>query len=64
MIGCFAEALSKKIKVDDSELAEARWLERATVRALLAGERVEGLWIPPRIAIAHHLLRGWAEKDR
>src|SRR5258706_1137025 len=29
MIGCFAEAASREIKVDESELAEAIWLERA-----------------------------------
>ncbi|HWE05333.1 MAG TPA: NAD(+) diphosphatase [Rhizomicrobium sp.] len=60
MIGCFAEALSRDIRVDESELAEARWLDRADVRALLAGGHVEGVRIPPPIAIAHHLLKAWA----
>jgi NAD+ diphosphatase len=60
MIGCFAEAESRDIVVDMNELAEARWLQRPTLRALIAGEKVDGLWIPPRIAIARHLLDAWA----
>ena len=63
MIGCFADAESLEIKVDESELAEAFWLERSRARALIAGERVEGLWVPPSIAIAHHLIKAWSEKS-
>ena len=61
MIGCFAEALNGDIRIDESELAEARWLDRRTARALLAGDSVEGIRIPPPIAIAHHLIKTWAE---
>ena len=60
MIGCFAEALSRDIVLRDHELAEARWLDRATARTLLAGETVDGIRIPPPLAIAHHLIREWA----
>jgi NAD+ diphosphatase len=61
MIGCFAAAEAREIKVDENELAEAFWLERGKIRALLAGERIDGLWIPPSVAIAHHLLKRFAE---
>ena len=61
MIGCFAQAESREIHVDEKEIAEAFWLEKAKLRALLAGEHVDGLWIPPSIAIAHHLLKRFAE---
>ena len=60
MIGCLAEAQSEKICLGDDELAEARWLEREEVRALLSGGRREGLFLPPPMAIAHHLLHDWA----
>ena len=60
MIGCLAEAQSEEISLGDDELAEARWLEREEVRALLSGHRREGLFLPPPMAVAHHLLRGWA----
>ena len=61
MIGCFAQAEDREIVVDHNELAEAFWLEKTKLRALLSGERIEGLWIPPSIAIAHHLLKAFAE---
>jgi NAD+ diphosphatase len=61
MIGCFAEAESRHIVVDENELADALWAERATVRAVLGGDRERGFWLPPSIAIAHHLIRTWAE---
>jgi NAD+ diphosphatase len=62
MIGCFAEAENRDIVVDMNELAEAFWLEKTKLRALLAGERIDGLWIPPSVAIAHHLLKTFAER--
>jgi NAD+ diphosphatase len=46
--------------VDQNELAEARWLEKRVARAIISGERVEGIWLPPPIAIAHHLIKAWA----
>src|SRR5262249_15927743 len=63
MIGCFAKALSRDVKVDENELAEARWIERSVVRELVAGKRVDGVMVPPPIAIAHHLIRTWALRE-
>jgi NAD+ diphosphatase len=63
MIGCYAEAESREIHVDGKEIAEAVWLDRKTARALLAGERVGDVFIPPPIAIAHHLIKHWAEAE-
>src|SRR5215813_3654663 len=47
MIGCFAKATSRAVKVDQNELAEARWIERSVVRELVAGKRVDGVMVPP-----------------
>jgi NAD+ diphosphatase len=63
MIGCFAKAESRDIKADETELAEVRWIERSVARALVKGKRVDGLMVPPPIAIAHHLIKTWAERD-
>jgi len=60
MIGCFAEALTREITLQDHELAEARWLDRGVARTLLSGETIGGVRIPPPLAIAHHLIRAWA----
>jgi NAD+ diphosphatase len=60
MIGCFAKAESRDAKVDENELAEVRWLERKTARAIIAGVPADGIRLPPPVAIAHHLIKTWA----
>jgi len=38
-----------------------KWFTRDEAKALLAGE-LPGLFCPPRLAIAHQLLKAWAEE--
>jgi NAD+ diphosphatase len=61
MIGCFGEALNDDIKMDDRELEDCRWFSLAEVRDMLAGVHADGLLAPPPGAIAHHLIKDWAE---
>jgi NAD+ diphosphatase len=60
MIGCFARAESRHVKADAKEVVEVRWLDRGVARELIAGKQVNGMRVPPPIAIAHHLIRTWA----
>ncbi len=60
MIGCFAKAKSREVKVDENELAEVRWIERGAARQLIEGKEVDRMRVPPPIAIAHHLIKAWA----
>ena len=62
MIGCFAEAESREIVLDGNELADAIWLDKEKARKLIAGGAIDGMFVPPRVAIAHHLIKAWAEK--
>ncbi|MEL6365374.1 MAG: NAD(+) diphosphatase [Pseudomonadota bacterium] len=61
MCGFLADAVSEEIIIDEAEIAEARWVEKSEIAALLNGEHRDDIAIPPRIAIAHHLLRVWAD---
>ena len=61
MIGCFAEAITDDIKVDASELEEARWFTRDEIKLMLAG-KLEGTYVPPALAIAHQLIKAWANE--
>lgn len=61
MIGCFGEALTQDIRFDGNELEDCRWFSREETRAILAGTHEAGIGCPPRGAIAHHLIRAWAE---
>jgi NAD+ diphosphatase len=61
MIGCYARALGRDFTVDGTEIAEARWFSKAEARARLAGTVTDDIRMPTPIAIAHHLLRDWAQ---
>jgi len=63
MIGCFGEALNEDIAFDGKELEDCRWFSREEVRAILAGTHGT-VTCPPRGAIAHHLIRAWAESEQ
>ena len=62
MIGCHATAATTDIHKDDEEMTDVRWFSRAEVRAALAGKS-ETLSLPGPFAIAHHLIRSWAEGE-
>jgi len=64
MIGCFAKAENRDVKADENELAEVRWIERSVARELIEGKAVDGLRVPPPIAIAHHLIKTWALRQK
>ena len=58
MIGCLAEAVSEDIALEDDELEDARWFERAFIEDVLA-ERTREISVPQPIAIARHLIEAW-----
>ena len=62
MIGCHAQALTTDIHKDDEEMTDVRWFSRADVLAALRREHPQ-LRVPEPIAIAHHLIKAWAEGE-
>jgi NAD+ diphosphatase len=60
MIGCFGEALNEDIHADMNELEDCRWFPREEVRAMVDKSH-PSVFVPPAGAIAHHLIRAWAE---
>lgn len=61
MIGCYGEALGEEIRFDADELEDCRWFTRGEVLKALDGVHPDGVTTPPRMAIAHLLIRDWAE---
>ncbi len=61
MIACIAEAQSDEVLLDRNELEDAIWVDRAQVLAALEGDPAAPFLAPPPFAIAHSLLRAWAE---
>jgi len=60
MIGCRARALDPALTLDTTEIEAAIWVDRAEVRAALAGDMGAPFMAPPSLAIARHLLEDWA----
>lgn len=58
MIGCLAEGLSETIAIDPAEIAEALWVPREALVAVLAGTHPR-LTAPRRGSIAQWLMEGW-----
>ena len=61
MIGSLCEALDEEITIDFEELEDARWFSRQETAAMLARTHEGGLITPPKMAIAHHLIRAWVD---
>ena len=61
MMGLLADVDSGEARPDQTELEEVRWFTKAEASALIRGE-LEGVFIPPPLAIAHQLIKAWAEE--
>jgi len=59
MIGCMAEAAHMDIHLGDDELEDAKWVTRAEAQSSMAGNGPLG--VPPEMAIAHQLMKAFAE---
>ena len=65
MVGFAARAdAGAPLRPRDGEIESARWVDRATVRRVLAaGGAAEGIGLPPSISIARRMVEGWAALD-
>jgi NAD+ diphosphatase len=61
MIACIGTAEDDAVTLDRTELEDAIWVDRAGIRASLAGEAGAPFLAPPPFAIANTLLRAWAD---
>jgi NAD+ diphosphatase len=59
MIGCHAEALSMELRIDTTELDDARWFTRDEIAAAVEDEAGASFQPPPKVAIARTLLERW-----
>ena len=63
MIACVADADGDQLTIDYSELEDAMWVTKDEARASLADAPDKRFGAPPPFAIAHTLMRRWAEMD-
>jgi NAD+ diphosphatase len=62
MIGCTGRAENTSIQTDD-ELEDAQWFHRSDIGQMLDFSHPKRYTIPPSIAIAHMLIKGWYSSD-
>ncbi|MEM9570250.1 MAG: NAD(+) diphosphatase [Pseudomonadota bacterium] len=62
MVGIIVEADTMEVSVEQDELEAARWITREEARQVLAGTHPD-IYAPPPMAVAHHILKTWAERD-
>jgi NAD+ diphosphatase len=56
---------SQELRPRPGEMAEARWVDRATIRRVLeAGGSAEGLTLPGAVSIARRMIEGWVSSGR
>ncbi|MES2341407.1 MAG: NAD(+) diphosphatase [Pseudomonadota bacterium] len=60
MIGLIAQVEDDDATPDQTELSEVRWFTKDEARLLLAG-KLENTFAPGPMAIAHQLIKAWAE---
>ena len=61
MIGCIAESASEEFKLDEIEIDEGRWFSRTELAGAIQGSKDSKFFIPPSMAIAHHLIKAFVE---
>jgi NAD+ diphosphatase len=59
MIGCHAQAENEQLRIDTTELDDARWFSREEIAAALEGGADALFLPPPKAAIARTLLERW-----
>jgi NAD+ diphosphatase len=62
MVAFHAEAKTTELTIDWKELEGARWFDRDELRLMFKGSHPDGLFVPPSVAIAHHMIRAYVEK--
>ncbi len=61
MIACVTQAQGDAITLDTNELEDAMWVTKQEARDAIAGNENRRFNAPPPFAIAHSLLKHWAE---
>lgn len=62
MVGLILEAEGFDISIDEKEIEVARWVTQEEMVRILNHSHEE-IFGPPPMAIAHHIMKAWAEKE-
>jgi NAD+ diphosphatase len=61
MVGCWAQALTTEVTLEEEELHDARWFTRDEVRLMMEDKHPEDIKVPGPHSIAYALIRSFVE---
>ena len=64
MVGCWAQALTTKLTLEEEELHDARWFTAGEVRQMMAEKHPEGFTVPGPHSIAYALIKSFVDSNR
>ncbi|MEM7662626.1 MAG: NAD(+) diphosphatase [Pseudomonadota bacterium] len=62
MVGLILHAENEDVTIDEKEIEDAKWFSKDEARQIIFGEHPDH-YAPPELAVAHHILKVWAERD-
>ncbi|MHA1164510.1 MAG: NAD(+) diphosphatase [Alphaproteobacteria bacterium] len=62
MVGCWAQALTRELTLEEEELHDARWFTRDEVLQMMEDKHPQGFTVPGPHSIAHALIKSFVEK--
>ncbi len=63
MVGCWAQALTSEVTVEEEELHDARWFTRDEVLQMMEDKHPEGITVPGPHSIAYALIRSFVDQS-
>ncbi len=62
MVGCWAQALTTELTLEEEELHDARWFTREEVKMMMEEKHPEGFTVPGPHSIAYALIKSFADQ--
>lgn len=62
MVGVILHAENEDVTIDEKEIEDAKWFSKDEARQIMSGQHPE-YYAPPELAVAHHILKVWTERD-
>jgi NAD+ diphosphatase len=63
MVGCWAQALTTDVTLEEDELHDARWFTPKEVKQMIAGKHPEGFAVPGPHSIAYALIKSFVDQS-
>ena len=63
MVGCWAQALTTELTLEEEELHDARWFTCEEVKLMMEDKHPEGIKVPGSHSIAYALIKSFVDQS-